>query len=229
MDDVARDYLLLALAIGELEDGIVDAYYGPPELRQQAAARGAGAEELAREAAALRERVANDVPDDQRRRWLDRQILALETIARTLGGEHLPYEAEVERCFDAPPTRTPPRTFAETRRDLDELLPGTGSIQDRLDARDARLTIPADRVGPILEWTVAGIRALCAAVFPVPAGEALSLALVTGQPWSAYNWYDGNLRSRVEFNTDLPTRATRCPTRWRTRPSLATTWSTRGK
>ena len=35
MDDIARDYLLLALSVGELEEGIVDAYYGPPELRER--------------------------------------------------------------------------------------------------------------------------------------------------------------------------------------------------
>ena len=30
---------------------------------------------------------------------------------------------------------------------------------------------------------------------------------MTNEPWAAYNWYDGGLRSRIEFNTDLPTRA----------------------
>ncbi len=34
------------------------------------------------------------------------------------------------------------------------------------------------------------------------------MELVTDKPWGAYNWYDGNLRSLIEFNTDLPVRAT---------------------
>ena len=29
MDDIAREYLLIGLSLGELEDGIVDAYFGP--------------------------------------------------------------------------------------------------------------------------------------------------------------------------------------------------------
>ena len=33
------------------------------------------------------------------------------------------------------------------------------------------------------------------------------MGLVSGQPWSGYNWYDGGLRSRVDLNTDLPIRA----------------------
>jgi hypothetical protein len=44
-------------------------------------------------------------------------------------------------------------------------------------------------------------------LFGLPAGEDLRVSLVTGQPWSGYNWYDGGLRSRVDINTDLPVRA----------------------
>jgi hypothetical protein len=33
------------------------------------------------------------------------------------------------------------------------------------------------------------------------------MSIVTNEPWSAYNWYDGDLKSRVEVNTDEPVRA----------------------
>ena len=32
-DPIARDYLLLALRLGTLMPGLVDAYFGPPELK----------------------------------------------------------------------------------------------------------------------------------------------------------------------------------------------------
>ena len=51
MDEIGRDYLLLALSVGELEDGIVDSYYGPPELREQALRARSQAHALAAEAA----------------------------------------------------------------------------------------------------------------------------------------------------------------------------------
>ncbi|HWT13208.1 MAG TPA: hypothetical protein VN231_10685, partial [Allosphingosinicella sp.] len=38
LDSVARDYVRLTLEIGEREEGYVDAYYGPPEWREQARA-----------------------------------------------------------------------------------------------------------------------------------------------------------------------------------------------
>ena len=41
-----------------------------------------------------------------------------------------------------------------------------------------------------------------------PAGEVLRVGLVTDQPWTGYNWYDGSFRSRVDLNTDVPLIAT---------------------
>lgn len=207
MDEIGRDYVALALALGELEDGIVDAYYGPSELREQAAARTATPAELATEANALRARVNTDTIEEQRRRWLDRQLIGLETIARRVAGEEMSYVEEVERCFDAQPEPTPPEAYALLRRQLDDLLPRGGTLHERLEARDARLTVRPQHVAGILEWLLTEIRALSAEYFAAPAGESLSLSLVTNQPWSAYNWYEGDLRSRIEVNTDLPTRA----------------------
>jgi len=44
-------------------------------------------------------------------------------------------------------------------------------------------------------------------LFTLPAGEEIVLQIVEQQPWSAYNWYLGDYRSRVDVNTDLPVRA----------------------
>ena len=53
----------------------------------------------------------------------------------------------------------------------------------------------------------AGYRARAAHLFGLPGDEDLRVSLVRDQPWGAYNWYDGGLRSRVDINTDLPIRA----------------------
>lgn len=206
MDDVAREYLLLGLSLGELEDGLVDAYYGPPEIRQAAGMQRASPAELAQRAADLRTQLPS-LDDAQRALWFDRQLVALETLARRLAGEQFSYVDEVTRCFDARPEPTPPEEYAQVRQVLDELLPGQGDLRPRLEAHDARLTVPGERLGQIVDWLVAELRGSCSRIFPLPEGEALSVSLVTDQPWSAYNWYDGGLRSRIKINTDLPVRA----------------------
>jgi len=207
MDDIGRDYVVLGLAVGELEEGVVDSYFGPPELREEAVAREASANELVGDIAALRERVNTPDIDAQRARWLDRQLIGLETLARKLDGEDFDYVTEVELCFDASPTATPPEAYAELRRRLDDLLPTGSTLNDRLEARDDRMTIPPDRVLDILNWVTGELRSLCAPVFPIPEGDSLELSVVTNEPWAAYNWYEGKRRSRIEFNTDQPTRA----------------------
>jgi hypothetical protein len=59
----------------------------------------------------------------------------------------------------------------------------------------------------LLDWLVEKFRTRAGELFGLPTGERLRTGLVTGQPWSGYNWYDGGLRSRVDINVDLPVRA----------------------
>jgi hypothetical protein len=193
--------------VGELQEGIVDAYYGPPELSQQAAATNLDAAALATQAAALRARLGDATEDAQRKEWLDRQLIGLETLCRRLGGEELPYMVEVERCFDAVAEPTPLEDYGRVRVELDELLPGSGDLRERLAARDGRLTVPVDRLASVVDWVANELRAAAAALWPLPEGESLTFSMVRDQPWAAYNWYDGNLASRIEINTDLPMRA----------------------
>ncbi len=211
MDDLARDYLLIALGIGELQEGIVDAYYGPAELRQQAIDANLSGATLAAQATALRARLGDATDDEQRKQWLDRQLLGLETIVGRLSGDEMAYSDEVERCFDATPDVTPPEDYARTRSELEDLLPGSGDLRERKDARDERLVVPPDRLPAIVDWVAAQVRAAAIERWPQPEGERCIFSMVTNQPWAAYNWYDGNLTSRIEVNTDLPMRAQQLP------------------
>ena len=40
--------------------------------------------------------------------------------------------------------------------------------------------------------------------FGLPEGEEVTFELVSDEPWSGFNYYEGDLRSRVAINTDLP-------------------------
>jgi hypothetical protein len=205
-DPIARDYILLALRLDQHEPGIVDGYFGPRALKGVAETTQLPAPaRLAEDARELRGRVGQQA-DGARARWLDRQLLALETIASTLAGASLPYAEEVERCFDARPEPTPPAWYADARAALDAVLPGGGNVQGRLEAWDARWVIPVERLAPLIPTLLDRLREASEATFPTPAGESVSVNLVQGQPWSGYNWYDGGLRSRVDINTDLPVR-----------------------
>ena len=67
MDEVAERYLRLGLGLGKHVDGLVDGYYGPPELAESDPQSLA---ELLEEARTLRAQVAMADLEEQRRRWL---------------------------------------------------------------------------------------------------------------------------------------------------------------
>ncbi len=206
-DPVARDYLLLALRLDEHIPGLVDGYFGPASLKAQVDMEQPRApRRLAEDAAALRARLDAEVPEPDRRHWLDLQLVALETQARVRAGEAIPYLDHVTACFSFTPQRRPDQRFEDAARELDARLPGPGSLAERLAVLDAAWTIPVDRLPDLIDTLVGRFRERAVAHWDVPAGADLRVSLVTGQPWTGYNWYDGGYRSRVDFNTDLPLR-----------------------
>lgn len=207
-DAIATDYLLLALRMDQHRPGLVDGYFGPADLKARVDMEQLHAPARLRDdAVALRHRVAREVPEDDRRAWLDAQLVALEAQAAHLAGDSLPYAELVERSMGFRAARRSDDSFTATRAAIDVLLPGSDPLADRLGAWDAALTIPVDRLRPIVDALVGRFRDRAAGRFGLPAGEDLRVRLVTGKPWSGYEWFDGGRRSRVEINTDLPVRA----------------------
>jgi hypothetical protein len=207
-DPIARDYLLLALRVDQHSPGLVDGYYGPADLKalvdvEQLRPPG----RLAEDAAALVERLPVEVAATDRRDWLTHQLIALRTRAEILDGATLPYLEHVTRLFAWTPERRDDAIFAAAAADLAALVPGSGSLAERLEAWDDQFVVPVERLRDVVDWLVGRFRERAAISFGIPSGEDLQVRLVTDQPWSGYNWYDGGLRSRVDINTDLPVRA----------------------
>lgn len=207
-DPVARDYILLALRLDQHLPGLVDSYIGPRDLKAQAeTGQLPPPRRLADEARALRDRIGADVPDPQRRQWLERHVRALETHALLLAGEALDYVEQVRRCLDVEPVAESAEAYREARRKLEELLPGSGDVRVRLAAWDERFVVPVDRLRAATDWLLPRLREAAASLYPLPEGESVEVRLVRNQPWGGYNWYDGGLHSRIDINTDLPIRA----------------------
>jgi len=208
--DLVERYLELGLRLGRHVDGLVDAYYGPEPLRRSVTAEPLRSGEQLRGDA---RRLIAGLDDGaglstQRRRWLRAQVIGLSTVAAKLAGEDISYSDEVERCYGVRPRLVDTEEIAEAHRRLDSSLSGAGPLLDRLAAfRDAHAIAP-DRLGGVVEDLAADFRERTAAMFGLPEGEHVDFELVSNQPWSGFNYYLGNLRSRVAINTDLPVLAT---------------------
>lgn len=209
-DAIATDYLLLGLRLDQHVPGLIDGYFGPAELKARVdLEQRRSPARLRADAVELIERVAAEVTDDDRSAWLIAQLVAIEAQARSLAGDPLPYLELVERCMGFAPTAHDDAIFAAARADIDALLPGSDPVADRLAAWDRSIEVPVGRLAVAADWLIDRFRAQAAADFGLPEGEALSVSLVSGQPWSAYDWYLGGGRSRVDINTDLPIAAPR--------------------
>jgi hypothetical protein len=206
-DPIAAAYLELALRLDQRIPGLVDGYYGPAAIKASVETEQLRPPaRLVADATELAARLGSEVADPARREWLRLQVGGLETHARLLAGETFGYVDEVTRLFGTGPRARGEAVFAGAAAELDACLPGTGDVRERLAAWDARWVVPPDRVARVGAWLVEALRGHAERVFGLPAGESLRLSVVTGQPWSGYNWYDGGLRSRVDLNVDLPIR-----------------------
>jgi hypothetical protein len=196
-DSPAERYLRLGLQLDRHVDGIVDAYFGPPELKAVVEA------EPPVEPAAL-VAVAETLLDELEDGWLRDQVAGLHTFASVLAGEAMSYADEVERCYGVRPTFTDESVFAAAHERLEELLPGEGPLAERHRDWQDSLGVPSEQIGPTIAATLETARAWTRGLVELPAGEDVELEIVHDVPWWAYCGYLGDLRSRISVNVDLP-------------------------
>lgn len=212
LDAAARDYVQLQLAIGEKEEGYIDAYYGPPQLQAEGKALGAVSSLplLAARVAELRARIsALPAGDARRARFLQAQLTAAATRLRMLQGEKIPFQDEAQGLFGVRPDIKPLSDYDPILARIETLVTGPGTLASRVDAFQDRFVIKPDRLKPVFDAAIAECRTRTLRHIAHPADESFAMSFVTGKSWSGYNYYLGNHRSRIEINMDLPIRISR--------------------
>lgn len=212
MQSVISEYLSLAHAFERVFPGFIDAYHGPAEIKLDAGAAPTltGAELLRRTEELARVIEAAPI-EEPRRQFLRAQVRAEITIARKLAGEPVPFTEEVATLFDIEPAHTPESRFDEAIAALDELLPGNGDIGERMVAWREQSVVSPELAREIIDRLAVEARRRTLELIALPAEESVEFAMVDHKPWSGYNWFLGNGKSRVEINTDLPIRAISLP------------------
>ncbi|WP_064255773.1 DUF885 domain-containing protein [Rhodococcus sp. D-6] len=203
-DDFVNEYLLLGLAFDRLEDGFVDAYTGDPALRRKVEnAPTPDPRDLSHTARRLRDELPGAALSDERTRFLDVHLRALDCSARKFAGEEIGFVDEVEAYFDVRIAPGDEDTYRDAHRRLDALLPGTGSLTERMQAHRRSDVIPADRLAECVDAFSSALREKVRAVYPLPDTERVEYEVVGDKPWSGFNYYLGDYRSRVAINSDL--------------------------
>jgi hypothetical protein len=211
MNIIAERYVKLVLAVGQHDADYVDAFYGPPEWKADAERKklplrdiGAAAERLIADIPNLSDAERTDELVVLRHDYLKRQLDALRARVRMLEGAKLTFDEESRALYDAVAPVYPESYFEGALKEIDRALPGEGPLVDRYDAFRQKFSIPADRLARVFDRAIAECRARTLPHVQLPANESFTVEYVTSKPWSGYNWYQGNYRSLIQVNTDLP-------------------------
>lgn len=222
-DGLVGRYLALGLALGCHVDGLVDAYYGPRRLALMAEAEPlVPPATLAGESRSILSAIDAGEPlqdidgrpeagasDSARRRaWLRAQVVGLHTTAEKLSGKAIDYPEEVESCYGVRPHPLTEEEFAAAHRRLEEALPGSGPLRERFVAWREAHSIDRDKLEPAIASLVEDLRTRTKREIGLPEGEKVDFELTSDKPWSGFNYYLGDLESKVAVNTDLPVLST---------------------
>jgi hypothetical protein len=211
LNDVAEPYVRLVLAMGAHDGDYVDAYYGPPQWRADADAARRPLEAIDAEASALLQSLAVVQPGADadslvrlRHGYLTRQLEAMRARVGMLQGKRLTFDRESQALYDAVAPHADASSFERTIDELGARLPGSGSVLERFDAFRHQFIIPRDRLDATFQAAIAAGRQRTLEHIRLPPGERFTVEYVTDKSWSGYNWYQGEYRSLIQVNTDLP-------------------------
>ena len=209
MTSTAERYVKLVLAMGEHDSDYVDAYYGPPQWREEVRATKPGLDHIHAAALALREELRGstrpiDRMDELRHIYVLRQTDALVTRAEMLKGRKMSFDEESKALYDAVAPHNDEPYFQRLNSQLEAELPGTGSLTTRLEAFREQFVITRERLDAVFKTAIDACRTITQRRMELPPGETFSVEYVNNKSWSGYNWYQGNFRSLIQVNTDLP-------------------------
>jgi len=172
VDELANRFVRLALALDHHDQGYVDAYFGPPEWREQAsgdlATIKAEADELVTDLDAENPSV--------RQRYLLRQVRALAFRADLVDGRTTDLDTEARGLFAADVPTYDEDHYRALVDEVDGLLPGDGPVAERHADYVERFVVPPDKVDGLAKLAIDECRRRTSRWIDLPEDEAFDLS-----------------------------------------------------
>jgi uncharacterized protein YnzC (UPF0291/DUF896 family) len=213
MNDVAERYVKTVLEIGLYDPLYVDAYYGPEQWKNEV-------DELKEEQIPSTELITRldelsakvkelDLSEEDkmlqlRKQYLLKQFVAVRARVEMLSGKDFTFNEESKHLYDAVVPDFEDEHFAGIIHELEKLVPGKGSLIDRLSAFQTGFVIPKDKVDAVFRAAIEESRKRTKQHIALPENENFELEYVTDKAWAGYNWYKGNNFSLIQVNIDFP-------------------------
>jgi hypothetical protein len=210
MDALARDYMLLTLAMGAHDSNYVDAYYGPADLQAEATKTPQSLAQIKSKAKAMQAAIGKLSEPDAgsmdalRLEFLKKQTVSMLGRIDLLQGKKLSFDAESAVLYDTVAPRHDRAHFDAVIKQIDALLPGAGTTAERVNDFRSKFVIPREKLKPVFDAAIQGCREQTLKHITLPEGENFELEFVTDKPWSGYNWYKGKYQSLIQVNIEQP-------------------------
>ncbi len=214
MNTIVERYVRLVLKVGVYDADYVDAYYGPEEWKP------AGADavkkgdippkEFAEEAEALERSLiainnSSLTPDVRLRHTsLLKQVISVKARVAMLSAKKFSFDEESRLLYDAVAPTFPESHYKALLNELGGLLPGKGSVSEKLESYKQSFVIPKEKLDKVFQAAISEGRKRTLEHIPLPSSERFTVEYVNNKPWSGYNWYKGGSFSVIQVNTDLP-------------------------
>ena len=121
-----------------------------------------------------------------------------------LKGERLSFDDESQALYDVVAPAHPDSHFQAILAKLEPRFPGEGRCSSDTNDGASRSSSRARSSTRCSRSAIKECRARTAAHMKLPAAESFTVEYVTNKSWSGYNWYQGQYRSLIQVNTDLP-------------------------
>lgn len=209
LDEAAQQYVQLALALGEHDPNYVDAYYGPQEWREHAKQKATGLKSIVIAAKSIQDVVKQHVGNDElyklRIAYLDAQLTALSSKAlMLLGSAKYDFDQQSLALYGTQAPKNDLQSYKKVLQKLDKMLPGEGSLSERVEKYKSQFVIPKDKLETVFNVAIKACRDRTKQFIDLLPHENFELEYVTNKPWSGYNWYKGNAFSLIQMNIEHP-------------------------
>jgi hypothetical protein len=204
LDKLAEQYVKLALAVGEHHPYYIDAYYGPSEWRTGEKRPLADLKTDINALLAQLEHVQSKPELTQRKAFLQVQTKSMLTFIQIINNEKISFDDESLRLYDAISPNITEAELDKALNQLDAMLPGEGSVSERMNVFIEQFVIPTDKLDSVFKAAVDESRQRTKQYIELEAQESFTIEYVQDKVWSGYNWYKGDSFSLIQVNTDFP-------------------------
>ena len=145
--------------------------------------------------------------DKKRERYLEKMLTAMRTSIEILNGIEIPIKEQFLRLYDVVLQPIKEAELDNLKEEFNAVYGGPGSLEKRMNDLRIRRTVPEGKVFELFKKALNITRSRTKELFVdlLPENEHVNIELVQNNntnkaKWTYYNWYMGNLSSRVEVN-----------------------------